>query len=137
MTRKIFIPILACIALFGCNDNKKQEQTLLNDVINTHDKLMTDDGIIMKNKMQLKSIATSNTAVGVKDSAAAYSKALDDADDSMMNWMNKFNPEFTGKSHEEIIDYLTTQKQQILKIDSQINVAIKTSNKYISQNKTK
>lgn len=111
MTKKLFIPLLACVALFGCNDGKKQEQTLLNDVIKTHDKLMVDDGAIMKNKMLLKAIP----ATDAKDSVAFYTKSLDDADNAMMNWMNKFNPDFTGKTHEQIIDYLTTQKAEILK----------------------
>ena len=133
MTKKLFIPLLACAALFGCNDDKKQEQTLLNDVIKTHDKLMVDDGAIMKNKMLLKAIPVTTA----KDSVAFYTKSLDDADNAMMNWMNKFNPDFTGKTHEQIIDYLTTQKAEILKIDSQINITLAESNSYISKNKTK
>jgi hypothetical protein len=137
MIKKLFIPLFACITVFGCNDDKKQEQALLNDVIKTHEKLMVDDGAIMKNKMQLKSIATANTAADVKDSVAVYSKSLDDADNSMMTWMNKFSPDFTGKTHEQIITYLTTQKAEILKIDSQINITLAKSNSYISKNKTK
>lgn len=137
MTKKLFIPLLACVVLFGCNDDKKQEQTLLNDVIKTHDKLMVDDGAIMKSKMQLKAIGAANTAVDVKDSVAVYSKSLDDVDNSMMDWMNKFSPDFTGKSHGQIMTYLTTQKAEILKIDSQINVKLAKSNSYISKNKVK
>ena len=135
MTKKLFIPLLACVALFGCNDDKKQEQALLNDVIKTHDKLMADDGAIMKSKMQLKMIATGNAAA--KDSVAVYSKSLDDADGSMMNWMNKFSPDFTGKTHEQIMTYLNTQKAEIAKIDSQITVTLAKSNSYISKNKMK
>jgi len=133
MTKKLFIPLLACVALFGCNDDKKQEQALLNDVIKTHDKLMVDDGAIMKNKMLLKAIP----ATDAKDSVVFYTKSLDDADNAMMNWMNKFNPDFTGKTHEQIISYLTIQKAEILKIDSQINVTLANSNNYISKNKAK
>ena len=133
MTKKLFIPLLACVALFGCNDDKKQEQALLNDVIKTHDKLMVDDGAIMKNKMLLKAIP----ATDAKDSVVFYTKSLDDADNAMMNWMNKFNPDFTGKTHEQIISYLTIQKAEILKIDSQINVTLAKSNSYLSKNKAK
>ena len=133
MTKKLFIPLLACVALFGCNDDKKQEQALLNDVIKTHDKLMVDDGAIMKNKMLLKAITTTDA----KDSVVFYTKSLDDADNAMMGWMNKFSPDFAGKTHEQIIDYLTTQKAEILKIDSQINVTLAKSNSYLSKNKAK
>jgi hypothetical protein len=137
MIKKLFIPLFACIAVFGCNDDKKQEQALLNDVIKTHEKLMVDDGAIMKNKMQLKSIATANTVADVKDSVAVYSKSLDDADNSMMTWMNKFSPDFTGKTHEQIMTYLNGQKNQILQLDMQINKAIATSNSYILKLKKK
>jgi hypothetical protein len=125
MIKKITIALFAGFALFGCNNDKKDETALLNDVIKTHDKLMTDDGLIMKNKMQLDS---NNSP---KDSVATYKKLLDSADNSMMNWMHKFNPDFTGKKHTEIMTYLITQKAQILKLDSQINSAIKVSGDYI------
>jgi len=137
MTKKLFIPLLACVVLFGCNDDKKQEQTLLNDVVAKHDKLMSDDGAIMKNKMQLKSIAAKDTSTAVKDSVATYTKLLSDADDSMMKWMDKFNPDFTGKTHEQIMDYLNTQKTEVIKLDTTIVVAVAASNNYISKAKTK
>ena len=135
MTKKLFIPLLACVALFGCNDDKNQEQTLLNDVIKTHDKLMVDDGTIMKSKMQLKMIAAGNAAA--KDSVAVYTKSLDAADGAMMVWMDKFSPDFTGKTHEQVMTYLDTQKAAIAKIDSQITVTLAKSNSYISKNKMK
>ena len=130
--------ILICVALAilaaGCSDDKNQEKLLLDTVIKTHDKLMADDGVIMKNKMALKPFAS---APATKDSVAIYTKTLSDADDAMMGWMNKFSPDFTGKSHEQIMTYLHSQKAQILKLDSQINGAVKASNQYLTKIKTK
>lgn len=135
MMRKTIIVLFAGLVLFGCNNDKKQETALLNDVIKTHDKLMADDDAIMKNKMELKSLAKSDTTL--KDSVAVYAKTLDNADNAMMTWMNKFSPDFSGKTHEQIMTYLNSQKTQILKLDTQINEAIKTSNKYILKVKGK
>ncbi len=135
MMRKTIVTLFAGFVLFGCNNDKKQETALLNDVIKTHDKLMADDDAIMKNKMALKSLAKSDATI--KDSVAVYSKTLDDADNAMMAWMNKFSPDFTGKTHEQVMAYLNSQKTQILKLDTQINDAIATSNKYISKVKAK
>jgi len=130
--------ILICVALAilaaGCSDDKNQEKLLLDTVIKTHDKLMADDGVIMKNKMALKPFAS---APATKDSVAIYIKTLSDADDAMMGWMNKFSPDFTGKSHEQIMVYLHGQKAQILKLDSQINNAVAASNQYLTKIKTK
>jgi len=89
----------------------------------------------MKNKMQLKPYANATTPI--KDSVASYTKLLDNADDEMMTWMNKFNPDFTGKSHDEVMTYLNTQKAQILKLDSQLTSTITASNNYIIKLKTK
>lgn len=135
MMRKTIVVLFASVILFGCNDDKKQETALLNDVIKTHDKLMADDDAIMKNKMELKSLANSKAAI--KDSVAVYSKNLDDADNMMMAWMSKFSPDFTGKTHAQIMSYLSSQKTQILKLDTQINNAIAASNKYLLKVKVK
>jgi hypothetical protein len=137
MLKKIILIAVTGLILVGCSDNKAQEKALLDEVIKVHDKVMVDDGLVMKNKMQLKGIAASNTTPGVKDSVALYSKLLDDADDSMMTWMNKFNPDFTGKSHSDVMDYLNKQKAQIGKINSQLDSAIAVSNNYITKNKAK
>ena len=132
--KKLLTLIIAFALAEGCSNNKVQEKSLLDTVIKTHDKLMTDDGVIMKNKMALKPYAA---APATKDSAALYIKTLSDADDAMMGWMNKFNPDVTGKSHEQIMTYLHAQKAQILKLDSQINNAVAASNKYLTTLKTK
>jgi len=135
--KKIFlIALLGCI-ISSCSNDKAQETALLNDVIKTHDKLMADDGAVMKNRTLLKSIAKTDTSAGVKDSVILYSAMLDNADNMMMNWMNKFNPDFTGKTHEQIMSYLNTQKVQILQLDSQINTALSTSDNYIKKVKVK
>lgn len=96
---------------------------------------MADDDAIMKNKMELKNLVKTDTSI--KDSVAAYSKSLDDADNAMMAWMNKFSPDFTGKTHEQIMAYLNSQKTQILKLDTQINKSIASSNTYILKVKKK
>ena len=132
--KKLFLLVAAGLIISSCNDHKAEEKALLNDVIKTHDQLMTDDGLIMANKTKLKAYAADITA---KDSVVVYTKMLDNADDAMMNWMNKFSPDFTGKSHEQIMAYLKEQKVQILKLDSQINMAVATSNKYLLKIKAK
>ena len=133
--KTLLIAAVTGFALSGCADNKVQEKALLDSVIKVHDKVMMDDGVVMKNKMLLKGIASKDSAAAVKDSSEYYSKLLGDADDSMMTWMNKFNPDFTGKSHSEAMDYLHKQKEQITKISLQLDSAITASNNYIKKAK--
>jgi hypothetical protein len=133
MNKKTLLIAIFALALFGCNDDKKQETTLLDSVKAVHDKIMADDGVIMNKKMQLKSIVAKDASK--QDSVAAYTKILGDADDVMMNWMNKFNPVFSGKSHQQIMDYLHQQQAELLKINLTLDSAIKVSNNYISKTK--
>ena len=60
---------------------------------------------------------------------------LNSADDAMDKWMSQFQPDMTGKSHDEVISYYNNQKKLVLAVDSQINTAINESNKYISAHK--
>jgi len=133
MNKKTLLIAFLAIALFGCNDDKKQETTLLDSITTVHDKIMADDGVIMNKKMQLKGIAAKDASK--QDSVAAYTKTLGDADDVMMNWMNKFNPVFSGKSHQQIMDYLHQQQAELVKINLTLDSAIKVSNNYISKAK--
>ena len=119
--------------LLGCTDTKKQEKDLLNQVIAVHDKVMASDEQLMKNKMLLDSLVKNNAPNINKDTAKVYLKLVDDADNAMSDWMHKFDAENKGKSHQEIMDYLEAQKKLISKIDTQINVAVTGSTKYITQ----
>ncbi|SEM58584.1 hypothetical protein SAMN05192574_10178 [Mucilaginibacter gossypiicola] len=119
--------------LLGCTDTKKQEKDLLNQVIAVHDKVMANDEQLMKNKMLLDSLVKNNAPNINIDTAKVYLKQVDDADSVMSDWMHKFDAENKGKSHQEIMDYLETQKKLISKIDTQINVAVTASTKYITQ----
>lgn len=130
--KKISLAILTAVALCSCGDNKKQEKSLLDSVIAIHDKVMGSDEQLMKNKMILDSIIKKAPATLNLDSAKLYLKIVDDADNAMSDWMHKFDAENKGKSHQEIIDYLTDQKKKIVVIDSQINKAVTISNKYLN-----
>jgi len=130
--KKFSLAVLTAFVLFGCGDSKQQEKLLLDSVIAVHDKVMASDEQLMKNKMILDSlIKNAGTAVS-QDSAKVYLKIVDDADNAMSDWMHKFDAENKGKSHQEIIDYLTDQKKKIAVIDSQINNAVTISNKYLN-----
>jgi hypothetical protein len=99
---------------------------------------MGNDEALMKNKMHLDSLLK----LPAKDTAEKVNiKAIDTkllaAEEAMETWMQKFQPDMTGKSHEEIMNYYNGQKKQIMSVDSQINAAITESNKYLADKKIK
>ena len=135
--KKIIAVALLSFALFSCTDTKKQEKDLLNEVIKIHDEVMAKDGLLMTNKMQLDTLIKESKNPALNTSATALVAALDSADSKMENWMHNFDAENKGKSHEQIMTYLTDQKQQIEAIDKQLNTSVAASSQFIKQNKTK
>jgi hypothetical protein len=135
--KKLIAATLLSIALFSCTDTKKQETNLLNDVIKTHDRVMSKDELIMINKMQLDTLVKETKDTAFKAAATKLITELEVADTKMEDWMHNFDAENKNKSHEEIMAYLTDQKKQIESIDKQLSTALTSSSNLIKQNKTK
>ena len=108
---------------------------MLAGILKVHDRLMGQDEALMKNKMILDSLLK----LPAKDSTAktdmkAIQLKLTTAEESMETWMQKFDPDVSNKSHDEILKYYTAQKKSIMVVDSQMTTAISESNKYLSGN---
>jgi hypothetical protein len=132
---KLFIALTvwACL-LTACTDTKKQEKDALNRVIKVHDEAMAYDGQLMKNKMKLDSLAKT-----VKPAQQTQVKSLVNnlsvADKAMEDWMHQFNPDNTGKSHEEIMQYLSAQQKLIEQVNERLSTAVSQSTQFISATK--
>ena len=125
MFKRILLPVFIIIVFSACSNHKAQENALLDSVKNLHDKVMDDEAQLIQKRSQLKLVAAQKPLV--KDSADYYYKLLDSNDNAMMHWMHKFNPDFTGKSHGQIMDYLRQQEQAITGIDSSMNESVHQS----------
>jgi hypothetical protein len=136
--KQILIVILSALFIYSCADNTKEEKNLLNDILKVHDKVMAKDEVLMKNKSHLDSLLK----LPAKDTAEkvnirSIELKLTAADEAMEDWMGKFQPDMTGKSHEEVMKYYGDQKKEVTAVDSQVNVAIKESEQYLSNHKIK
>lgn len=98
---------------------------------------MSADEQLMNNKMKLDTLIKDKTVPDTDKSAKQLVQQLNVADVAMENWMHKFDPDYAGKPGNDGVNYFTDQKKLIMTIDSQINVAIDQSNKYLSQFKKK
>ena len=131
--KKLSIIIFACLFFTACSNGKKQEKELLNNILKVHDKVMRKDEALMKNKMQLDSLLklpAKDTAE--KTNMKAMELKLTAAEEAMETWMQKFEPDLTGKSHDEIIKYYNEQNKSIAGVDSLMNAAVTESTKYLS-----
>ncbi len=136
MNRLIFF-ILLLFTFFGCSDDKKQEKVLLDSIIKVHDKVMGADDRLMKNKMKLDTLLKSKLdpktdTAAERNMMMGLSVKLTNAEDAMESWMQKFDPDQKGKSHQEIMSYYRDQKLQVTGIDAEMNDAIKLSDKYLA-----
>lgn len=135
------------LSFAACKDPKKDEKALENQVMNLHEKVMTDGEIAMQNKMKLDTLILKKDSVKTAypnlDTSAEnknmrqLSTEIVKADDAMSDWMHNYNPDFAGKSHQQIIDYLDQQKQKVSAINHQYDAVIKASNQYLLKFKKK
>ena len=135
--KQILTAVFVALILAGCTDEKVQEKALFDSVIKVHDEVMGADEQLMKNKILLDSIAKSDSTAGTRDTVFLYLKKLNNADSAMSDWMHKFDPENTGKPHNEIMVYLSNQKKQIEAVNARVKAAITSSDEYLAKHKLK
>ena len=134
--KKVFTAISIALILFGCTNKKTDSKAAFDELIKAHDKVMGADEQLMNNKMQLDTLLKQAEFTG-KDTAKLLITKLTLADSTMETWMHNFDPDHTGKSDDETLTYMNSQKKQIMTIDSQINAAVTESNKYLHKIKGK
>lgn len=126
----------------SCNNPKQQQEDLQNSVIAVHDSVMADMGKLMEKKAQLNGIMSHLDSLKISRPALDTAKLkvefnqtieqLASADDQMMDWMHGFNPDYSGKSHEEVMTYLNDQKAKINLVDRSIKRVLIKSDSLIA-----
>lgn len=130
--KKLFYTTLVVLSFTACANPKKEEKASQDDVFKLHEKTMADDEKAMINKMKLDTVIHKLDSLKTnKQEVAKLSTNLIAADDAMSNWMKNFNPDYTGKSHDDVMKYLREQKLQVKQIDSLLLDATKQSEQYL------
>lgn len=143
MKLKNSLLILFLFVLAACDNSKQEQADLQKEVIDTHDILMVQMDDLMNKKLKLDSIAAdfetavvkqpSTDTIALKSTIDSLKSELTKADDSMMQWMHQFNPDYTGKSHEEIMAYLNEQKVKIDSVKTLFTTSLTKSEALISK----
>ena len=134
--KKLLLVLFAACALYSCTNRKAEKKAIVGDVIKIHEKVMEVDGRVVANRMKLDTLIKQNK-MAAKDSAVLLTKKMTAAEDAMEDWMHKFDYEQKGKSDDDVITYMNTQKKLIMAIDSQLNAAVTESNIYLKKVKAK
>ncbi|MEO5911866.1 MAG: hypothetical protein ABIP95_13330 [Pelobium sp.] len=131
--------------LYSCKDKKAEQKQLQEEVMKVHDELMMEMGKLMENKKELNTLSINMDSLKMKnaslDTAQLQQKiqvtnlGLTKADDAMMAWMNNFNPDYTGKSQDEIMSYLKDEKVKIDSVKTLFKKSLSTSGAILIQYK--
>jgi len=138
--------LFMAIVVVACNQQQKQEtdyKVVRDEVMKFHDVVMADHGVIVNNQMKLdtllkdlkglKSKFPDVDTLKEKDAITALVKDLTKAEDSMNDWMHKFEPDVTGKSNEVAVQYFKEEKAKIAAVDSLYKKEIGLSNAYLEK----
>lgn len=146
MKKLLFVFVLMAV-FAGCKDVKKEEKTLENQVMDLHEKVMADGETAMQSKMKFDTLILKKDSIKTiyptLDTSAEnktmrnLSRQIVKADDNMSDWMHNYNPDFTGKTHQQILDYLEQQKKEVAEINAQYKTVIQASNQYLLKFKKK
>ena len=134
--------LLSLFFIISCKEAKKTEEATstsqMEDVMAIHNEVMPKMGDIGKLVAKLKS------KIDTTDTGQEYKKAMKDlqeANNSMMNWMHDFGDSFDS---DEILNgkELTDEKQELLKIEQKkikevkekINASIKHAEELLKDN---
>lgn len=141
MKRSIGV-LLISVSAIACTQ-KSDYKHVRDEVMKFHDVVMADHGKIINNQMALDTLMKDLKGLKLKfpevdtlkekaEISTLLSK-LTTAEDSMNDWMHKFEPDVTGKSNDEAIQYFEAEKAKIATIDSLYKVEIKVSGEYLSK----
>jgi hypothetical protein len=120
------------------NPKEARQDSLFREMMAIHDDVMPEMDNIMKlkralnDKMDSLQNAQGEAAIST-DSLKQVVQSLEAADDAMMNWMRSNDFEFEGMSHEEIMQELRTEQQNITVVRDMMLNSIEQARKTLAE----
>ncbi|WP_339664164.1 hypothetical protein [Maribacter arcticus] len=138
--KKLFtlLTIVGLLSITSCKESKKAEETSrMEQVMDIHNEVMPKMGTLGKLVGQLKPMADS---LGAESIEAKAMKDLQQANKSMMDWMqgfgNRFDPEeiMNGKElSEEKEQWLKEEEVKVKKVKEDINSSIQRAEEILKK----
>lgn len=131
--KSLFLTPLFALLLIACGTSQQSKKIDVNqlktEVMAVHDEVMPKMGELRKLEKELRHQAAEDSS---KTDFVVAADRLAAANDAMMQWMRGFNPKFEG-SEEEVINYLTEQKNKIDQVKENMLGALEEGNQ-LTQN---
>lgn len=125
------------LAVFACDQNKKEQEQLHKEVMDVHDEVMPEMGALRKLskgiQSRLDSLESNDEKIDskLKRKMQEATKNLEKAHESMMEWMRQFEQIKEGTPHGEVLKCLKEQKQLIEKVRDDMLAAKKDGEYYM------
>jgi hypothetical protein len=139
-TMKNLIFLVTLLLFAACGTGKKETQangaisvdSLKSEVLSIHDEVMPKMGELRRARKDLLFLADSLMETDAERAAMLTTVAdeIDAANESMMQWMRAYEPEFEG-TDEEIRQYLEDQKVAIQKVKDDMLGSLKKGKKVL------
>ena len=140
---KLFLAALLFSTVAISCTQQPNYKTERDAVMKFHDVVMADHGILVSNQMKIDSLVKDMGALKTKFPALDTLKEkadllgtlnrLNKAEDLMNDWMHKFEPDITGKSDSQAIEYFKAERVKIGSIDSVYKAEIKFSTAHLQK----
>lgn len=139
---KISIGILLISIAAACTPGPDYK-TVREEVMKFHDVVMADQGVVVRHQMKLdtllkdlkglKSRFPEIDTLKEKVAITALIADLTKAENSMNDWMHKFEPDVSGQSNEAAVQYFKAEMLKIMAVDSLYKKEIRSSGAYLSK----
>ena len=134
--------LLLIMVVISCKQGENYK-SVRDEVMKFHDVVMEDHGKIISNQMKLDTLLRSmktlkqqfpeTDTLRERTEITALLKRLTGSEESMNDWMHKFEPDVTGKSNEEAVKYFKEEKIKIQEIDSLYKTDVAVSDAYLNK----
>lgn len=120
LMKNIYVVLVLLLAVWACSDKEKEEKdSLMKQVMEAHDEVMPKMGDLRRLGKDLRDKADSLSALNDTSyteqiqQLRAASEQIEDANESMMEWMRQFEVPDNEAPVKEVLVYLREQKQKI------------------------
>ncbi len=134
MQKIVLLLILSLATACGSSDKKHDVEVLQGEVLDIHDAIMPEMGVLRNTGRELEALADSLMSVD-STKAKSYLEIADklrNANEGMMIWMRNYEHDFEG-TDEEKEKYLLKQKERIQRISDNMTKTLKEGVQVLTQ----
>lgn len=134
----LLLVLISTGLILSCK-SERNYKAVREEVIDIHDQVMADGEQAAKYRITLDSLSRLTVSKLATDTAGNQNKIsmliakLNKADQNMMEWMQRFEPDTEGKSNAEAIKYFEEEMIKIKRLDLEYDTVLKASETYLKK----